>query len=160
MKTRIIFVRHGETFGNLKKMIHGHTNGRLSKNGLSQAKKLAKRLSEENIDVIYSSDLTRAKQTAREIAHYHDVPLYYDKRIREKCYGIFERKKISTLAKAEKQAGKRYILFTPKGGESYKQVQKRASSFFKEVLAKNKDKTILVVTHGNFIMLSILLWRH
>lgn len=157
MKTKIIFVRHGETVNNSRKILQGHTGGRLSSVGLLQAKKVAKRLSEENIDVIYSSDSTRAKQTANEIKKYHDVSIFYDKRLREKCYGVFEGKKLSELEKAENLAGKRYIFFQPKGGESYKDVQKRSSDFFKELFVKHKNKTILIVSHGNFMMLSILL---
>jgi len=57
--TRLIFVRHGETEENKAKIVQGQKHGKLSEEGLEQAKKVAERLKDEKIDFIYSSDLDR-----------------------------------------------------------------------------------------------------
>ena len=64
---KLILTRHGETVDNIKGILQGQNPGKLSENGIQQAKQLALRLKNENIDAIYSSDLARAADTAKEI---------------------------------------------------------------------------------------------
>ena len=68
---KLIITRHGETIENAKRICQGHLGGNLSKKGKLQAKKLAERLKNEKLDVIYSSDLKRTKDTTKEIKKYH-----------------------------------------------------------------------------------------
>ena len=67
----LILERHGETQENKEGIFMGHLDTPLSAGGILQAEKLAKRLNAEKINFIYSSDLKRAKETAKEIAKYH-----------------------------------------------------------------------------------------
>ena len=70
---KLITVRHGKTKANEMGLSQGHLNtevANLNEEGITQAKKVAKRLKNEKIDIIYSSDLKRAKNTAKEIAKY------------------------------------------------------------------------------------------
>jgi len=62
--TLIILVRHGECEGNIKGMFRGRTDFPLNERGLIQAQDLAKELKNFSIKHIYSSPLTRARQTA------------------------------------------------------------------------------------------------
>jgi len=62
---RLILIRHGETIENKKRIVQGHTHGTLSKNGIKQTRLVAKRLSDLKIDVIFTSDLRRAINTAK-----------------------------------------------------------------------------------------------
>jgi probable phosphoglycerate mutase len=78
---RLIVVRHGETKENSKKILMGHRHGTLSRKGVRQARETALRLSHEKIDIIFSSDLRRAKLTAKEIARYHNAPIVYTKHL-------------------------------------------------------------------------------
>ncbi len=64
---KLYIVRHGETDHNINKIIQGHLNTPLNSNGIIQAQKIANRLKDINFDIIYSSDLSRAKTTAEEI---------------------------------------------------------------------------------------------
>ena len=64
---KLTFVRHGETEENVKNIIMSQLNGKLTKGGLEQARKLAKRLANEKFDIIYCSDSQRTKDTAKEI---------------------------------------------------------------------------------------------
>ena len=77
---KLILVRHGETEGNVKQIIQGQTHGKLTKKGIKQAKLLARRLKNEKIDVVFSSDLQRAKNTTKQILNHHcKIPVFYDK---------------------------------------------------------------------------------
>ncbi len=72
--------------------------GRFSKLGIQQAKKLSLRLKEvkiDCIDCIYSSDLARAADTAKEIAKFHSkIPFYYVKDLRERDFGVHAGERI------------------------------------------------------------------
>ena len=74
---RIIVIRHGETFQNAKHILMGQSHGVLSRKGIKQIHILALKLKNQKIDFIFSSDLRRAKDTTKEIARYHDVPIIY-----------------------------------------------------------------------------------
>ena len=87
---RLIIVRHGQTDYNVKRIAQGQLNNPLNETGMEQARKVAKRLKDEKIDVVYCSDLKRTRMTAEEIMKHHpDVPVHYVKEIREMDMGIF-----------------------------------------------------------------------
>ncbi len=66
---RLILIRHGQTQSNLDHLLDtGHPGAPLTDEGLQQAATLVERLAAEPIEVIYSSDLTRARQTAEPLA--------------------------------------------------------------------------------------------
>ncbi len=83
----IILVRHGESIANFKDISQGKgddwADTSLSEKGKEQALKVAERLKSEKIDVIYSSDLKRAVQTAKEINKFHNVKIKIDPRLRD-----------------------------------------------------------------------------
>jgi len=87
MNTKIILVRHGESIANAKKMSQGKQDEwidtHLSEKGVEEAKKVALRLKKEKIDIIYSSDLKRAVETAEEINKFHNVQIKFDDRLRD-----------------------------------------------------------------------------
>ena len=93
MPKRIIIIRHGETDYNKNKIFQGWDDVPLNKQGLMQAKKVANRLKEEAIDAFYSSDLSRALDTAKEIGKRISLQPTKDKRIRERNLGFFQGKK-------------------------------------------------------------------
>lgn len=87
-KMKLIIIRHGETNHNKERICQGQLDTDLSIEGIEQAKKLGKRFKETKINFCYSSDLKRAKNTAKEILKYHeDIKLILDKRIRERNFG-------------------------------------------------------------------------
>lgn len=66
---RLILIRHGQTQSNIDHLLDtGHPGAPLTREGLEQAAGLVDRLAAEPIEVIYSSDLTRARQTAEPLA--------------------------------------------------------------------------------------------
>lgn len=92
---RLFLVRHGETLANARRVIQGHThNVSLSSRGRGQIEKLAQRLKAQPISAVYSSDLRRACESAEIVAKELSLPVYFDRRLRERCYGEFEGKPV------------------------------------------------------------------
>jgi probable phosphoglycerate mutase len=87
---RITTIRHGETDWNKAKRIQGSTDIELNETGLKQAKRLAKRLAAEPCDVIFSSDLQRARKTAEIINQHHKVEMIISPCLREASFGELE----------------------------------------------------------------------
>ncbi|MCL1883078.1 MAG: histidine phosphatase family protein [Defluviitaleaceae bacterium] len=87
---RITTIRHGETDWNVAKKLQGSVDIPLNKAGLNQAERLAERLSSEPCDIIYTSDLMRAKKTAEIINSRHNVELVTTPNLREAGFGEFE----------------------------------------------------------------------
>ena len=74
MSCRLLLVRHGETVDNVNRIMQGQTQGRLTLNGIEQARELGRQLRGEHIDVFLSSDLARAVETLRIIVEERPTP--------------------------------------------------------------------------------------
>ena len=90
--TRIIAVRHGETAWNVDARIQGQLDIGLNDTGRWQARRAGQALAGEAIRAVYSSDLSRAHETARSIAEAAGLPVVSDPGLRERRFGLFEGK--------------------------------------------------------------------
>lgn len=156
---KLILIRHGKTIENEQGILQGgRMQGHLSKLGLEQSKKLALKLKNEKIDYIYSSDLNRTIDTAKEIAEYHkEAPLKSIKDLRERDFGEFTGVKKSDLGyPQDKIIGD--ILKISKG-EKIEEVRTRVKKIFKKIQQDHKEDTILIVGHNsvNKIIISLIL---
>jgi phosphoserine phosphatase len=143
---RLILTRHGETIENTEGRIMGHLPGKLSAKGADQAKMLAARLKAEKIDHIYSSDLARSADTAKEVARFHPAtPVDYTTELREKHMGEHQGKMKSELG--FKGADSISLMQAP-GGETNEQIYLRAERFLHAILKKHKDDVVLVIGHN------------
>ncbi|MBT3304691.1 histidine phosphatase family protein [Candidatus Woesearchaeota archaeon] len=141
---KVILVRHGETEENKKGIMQGHIPGKLSKLGIEQAKRLAFKLKDEKIDYIYSSDLDRAKDTAKEIAKFHTkVKIELVKSLREKFLGSWQGKTQKELGFSNNK-----VIPCPKDAETTEAMFNRAKNFLDKLLETHKNKTVLLVGHG------------
>ena len=86
-ETKIIIIRHGESLANAKRIYLGHTDWDLSEKGKEQARQVAEYLSDEKIDVIYSSDLIRAYNTALPHAQRRGMKIIKSRGLREVYLG-------------------------------------------------------------------------
>lgn len=153
---KLILTRHGETIENTKRIMQGHLPGVLSDLGILQGKKLSETLKDYKFDYIYSSDLNRTVDTAKEIHKYHKkTPLVFTEKLRERNLGDWKGK-----TKAEIGIDNIMITynFDPPNGEKLDDLYKRAKSFILDLLKKHKDQTILIVTHNGFaqILISVI----
>ena len=88
--TRLIAIRHGETAWNVDTRIQGQLDIGLNEHGHWQARQAARALAEEPIAAIYSSDLSRAFDTARAIGAAVGLDPTPHIGLRERAFGIFE----------------------------------------------------------------------
>ena len=150
---KFLIVRHGETNENKEGIVQGSIQGTLSPLGKDQVRKLALRLKNEKIDEIHSSDLARALDTAQEIAKYHPgLQVNVNPLLRERCHGIFEGKKTNAISQEEFNKYFNTLEGKPPGGESWIEVGKRVECFLHQIVHKNSNKTVLLVTHGGVII--------
>jgi 2,3-bisphosphoglycerate-dependent phosphoglycerate mutase len=150
--TQLTLIRHGQTDWNLARRYQGQKDIPLNTEGLKQAQQLAAQLAQEPFDVIYSSDLQRALQTANILHQGRDIPLLTDIRLREICFGEWEGEVFSEMfAKyPERFALSRAdptVIMAP-GGESVAQVAARTASFADEISTLYPTGRMLIVTHG------------
>lgn len=87
---KLFIIRHGESVGNVKGIIQGQLDLPLSERGIDEAKKLAEYLKGEKIHKIYSSDISRALQTANYIAQEQNLNVIVDPIFREAQLGRFQ----------------------------------------------------------------------
>jgi len=160
----LTIVRHGQTSGNVNRRVEGITDTPLNENGLSQAKRAGEWLKDEIFDIVYTSDLKRAKQTASIIVHENTKIEKDDDNfvelalLRERDFGAAEGiSGLELAANAAKEGFKLQKMFlqdyTPEGAETHDDVRRRAESFLDRVceLAKNSDtdtSRVLVASHG------------
>lgn len=142
---KLCIARHGETLWNTENKISGRTDVPLTERGLEQARLLAKNAMGRGIDVIISSPLLRARQTAQAVSDAIGVPVLTDERIMELDFGIFEGASRSDpgFVSTRTQFPTRYP-----GGESAFDLAYRVYDFLYDVRRSYPDKTVLMVCHG------------
>ncbi|MCD6550050.1 histidine phosphatase family protein [bacterium] len=117
----------------------------LTQKGRREVKKAAKELKEIGIDVIYSSDIPRAKETAEIVAKELGLEVKLDKRLRDVNAGVFHGRKAEEFLKFIPL--KERLTKRPPGGENWNDVAKRMLDFLREIDKKYKNKKILIVGH-------------
>ena len=88
--TRVLLIRHGQSEGNAEGRFGGHTATPLSPRGRLQAEATARILSSENLTAIYSSDLSRAVETAMPLARLTGLDVEQTDAFRERSVGVME----------------------------------------------------------------------
>ena len=148
---KLILVRHGQTEMNAQSLYFGKLNPPLNDLGISQAYQAKEKLLDIDYDIIYSSPLERAKQTA-EICNYLDKEIIFDSNLEEINFGIFEGltfKQISEKYPNEvKKMEEDWKSFNSVTGESPKEMFQRAIFFLKTL---DYTKTNLIVAHWGII---------
>jgi probable phosphoglycerate mutase len=155
MTTRLCIVRHGETAWNAEHRVQGQLDVPLNGIGQVQALAASKVLAREKFDAIYSSDLTRARQTAEPTVGLLSLKIILEKELRERHYGIFER---LTYAEVKVRFPEDYARFEARDpeyafrtGEALKDFSARSISILTKIAEANSGKSILVFTHGGVL---------
>ncbi len=146
---RIYLARHGETDWNAERRLQGQTDTPLNSKGRQQAAQLAEHLKGIHLDAVYSSTLSRSRDTA-EIAR-GGVPLKSLAGLKERNHGKFEGKMLDGSDPAiEREYRQR--RGDPNddldGGESLNQFYERVRTTFEEILRQHKSGAILIVGHA------------
>ena len=169
---RLYLVRHGETDWNVDERIQGRTDNPLNANGRSQAAALSRFLVDQPLELITSSNLLRAAQTADVVASAHPMASRIPglSELAEMCFGDFEGQRIPEIVTAKTAVEKAWAdgdtarSWPGKGGESPDDVATRGRAGLRALgllpaedgdractaAAATSARHVLVVAHGRF----------
>lgn len=143
---KLYSIRHGQTLWNLENKICGVTDLPLTSEGIAQARNAAERLSSLSLDLIISSPMLRARQTAQWIGEPQKTPISLDHRLLEQNYGLLEGQPRNS---AEFWAVKRRFAYRYPQGESMLQLAQRVYNLLDELKATYPSSfKLLLVSHG------------
>lgn len=148
-RNQYLLMRHGEAQNNLKEVINFWPESQrynLTLKGVSQIENQAKKLKKEKIDFIFSSDLTRTKETAKILGQRLDVKVVYDKRLREINLGALQGRKNSEYHAHFSSDLEKFTKPIPEG-ETLRQVARRVFYFISDLEKKYSGRKFLIVSH-------------
>lgn len=151
-KCRIIFVRHGQSEGNLVRSFLGHTDLPLTELGHKQAEATAKYLDGTDIDIMYASDLKRAWQTAEHIAERKELSIIANPTLREIYAGEWENEMFEELPKKFEKDFSVWLTDIGNarctGGESFVELYNRIIPEVIRISEINDGLTVCIATHA------------
>lgn len=153
--TRILAIRHGQTAWNADGRIQGHTDIALDAHGRWQAQRLARALGDEDLQALYSSDLSRARQTAAPLAARRGLALRIESGLRERGFGEFEGLSFAQIERRwpEQAAAwrRRDPDFGARGGEVLREFRDRVLATVTRLARRHRGQGIALVTHGGVL---------
>lgn len=157
-KNKYFLLRHGKTVhqAGKKDIIYNYPDDNpvcaLLEEGIKEAQLAGEALKGKNIDLIFSSDILRAKQTTEivaELINYDPQKIVYDKRLRDINWGIFGgENKGKAWAYYDYDMMKKFELCVPQG-ESWNQCRERMVNVLNEIENNFEGKNVLIVSHGD-----------
>lgn len=150
--TRIYLIRHAQSEGNLYRRILGWYDGRLTELGRKQAAALEVRFRKEPIHAVYTSDLSRARETAQPLSQAKKLTARPDPAFREIDLGELTNIPYGDLIYHHPDLYHAFFSYSPqwspKGGESFQQVADRIVPAFFRVAAGHPEQTVAVFSHA------------
>ena len=163
--TVVYLIRHGETIDengirNTNETIQEINEKEiLSIEGEEDSRKLSENTELENIDIIWCSSYTRAKQTAKYIATKNNIQYNIDMRLCERKLGNIEDLAKFMCDKETRDPSREQLAFPDfktRDGESANDTKIRMNKFMQEILGKYEGKRIAVISHGGAIKFYLL----
>ncbi|GAA4958085.1 bifunctional RNase H/acid phosphatase [Streptomonospora halophila] len=148
--TRLVLLRHGETPMSTEQRFAGVGDIGLTETGHAQARAAARHLAGSGIDVVVSSPLRRARDTAQPVAAELALPVEVDEGLRETDFGAWEGMTFGEVQRSRPDELRRWLADTaaaPEGGESFAAVAERVAEAREKLLARHTGRTVLVVSH-------------
>lgn len=167
MQTVFYILRHGQTQWNAEKRIQGQKNPPLNARGHQEAETISQALRDVEFNLIFSSDLLRAKQTADTIASKRSLTVQTSSSLRERYYGQLEGKKDEEVHKdpilkelirtfENQSVEKSWSSAIVPDMESDEKLADRLIKFLRELTALYPGKKILVISHGGPIRVLLM----
>jgi len=155
MSQRLILIRHGLTYWNDLFRYQGHTDIQLNEEGIVQAEAVKRRLLSCRFAAIYSSDLSRAVQTAQIVGGPHKLIVSVRAELREINFGVWEGLTYQDLELHYPELLQTWLeaphLLAVPGGETFSAVQERALACLHDIIKEQPYGNIAVVSHGGTI---------
>jgi broad specificity phosphatase PhoE/ribonuclease HI len=154
--TMIYFVRHGETILTPTRKFSGtgSLDPELTEDGLAQAERVASEVAKLAPEILISSPLKRARQTADAIARTAGLEVIEDSDWFELSFGTWDGKSIEEVREEspdEYQAWLNSSSYRPGGGESYDEARIRIDAALDKLVGEYPGKKVVVVTHNGVI---------
>lgn len=154
---RYFLLRHGLAESNIKKILNSDPKKKykLTKEGVEQikiaAKKLKKILGDEKLDLIFSSDIYRCRQTAEIVKKEINFKgkVIFSSKLRDIKTGEWEGRSLEEFQNEFLKNPEKYLFEGPRKGESWNDFKKRMVDFVDEIEKKYQGKNILIVSHGD-----------
>jgi broad specificity phosphatase PhoE len=149
----LVLWRHGQSDYNVAQRIQGQLDSQLTATGFGQACRAARSLAELTPDVLLTSDLSRAGDTAAVLAAETGMPLWADQRLREIHLGTWQgltHDEVEALCPGGLQTWRGSQEWAPPGGETRREVAARAAPVVAELDAAGHGGAVLC-THGGLI---------
>jgi len=151
--TELLLVRHGETDWNRERRFQGHADPPLNDTGRGQAHALAAELAGESIELVYTSDLVRARETAEIVAARLGANVVALRDLREIDVGEWQgltwpeiEERHPDGAQAWHETGHGW-----ESGETQDELAERVVAAVRRIVAQHPSQRILVVGHGGTI---------
>ena len=155
MNTELILIRHGETAWNRERRMQGQTDTPLSDVGRAQAEAVGQRLAAHPFAALYSSDLSRAWDTAAAIARASGREIRREPALRERTFGLFEGLTYDEMSLRYPDEHARfssrdadYADYAVPGAESPRRFFERSLACLENIAAAHAGESVVVVTHG------------
>jgi len=150
---KIFLIRHGQDVDNKNGILNGRRDKELTKIGRHQAKTVASKLKNYDIQVIYTSPSKRTHETARIIARELGIKeTIVDKSLIERDFGVLTGKPVVDIPKYANKIlvadGVNYFLDV-EGAENFSVLYVRGKKILEKINRKHKNKNVLIVTHGD-----------
>jgi broad specificity phosphatase PhoE len=154
---RLLLARHGQTWHNSERRFTGWADPSLTSRGKAEARALGRRLRDERIDAVYSSDLSRTAETAalamaKHPASRQGFAVVRDPALREANFGEWQGLTFDEARERDPATAAallaRSIDFCAPGGETIPQVHSRVGDFLNRLHQRHDGDTILVIASG------------
>lgn len=153
--TTLILIRHGQTASNVEGYFMGWNDISLNETGRMQAKRLAERLKDQRIDVIYSSPLRRALDTAEALAKERGLVPKPLPELKEMNYGDWQGLRRAEIREKYPELWEKARVFDLDmcypGGESYRELVERSIRAYNMIVKAEEGKIIAAVSHQGFL---------
>lgn len=154
--SEFFFVRHGRTEGNVRKILVGRTDIPLDDLGYRQASMMAAHIEQiVRPDVIVSSPLLRARETAQAISDRLGLPVEVEPGIAELNFGTYEGWSLEEIRARQPEFAAQFLdtdvdMHWP-GGERLSEFHLRVRNALSSLAVRYASHTAIVVSHGGFL---------
>lgn len=155
MNTRICIIRHGETDWNRQRRIQGQIDIPLNETGRAQALAMAFNAAHHSFSAIYSSDLSRALDTAKMLGEREQHEIKVVPQLRERHYGMLQNVVKENIATQYPEANEHYLSrnlhYNFENGESLLTFSQRVLDIFNWIVRHHENQQVAVVCHAGVL---------
>ena len=154
--TRILTIRHGQTVYNLEKRYAGSIDIPLNEKGIEDAENASFRLKDYDFDIVITSTLKRAIQTAELLIAGRNIPVIHNKLCNERNYGKMQGLNYSEVEEINPRIlylklNNDFHSLNPPHGETFPALRRRAKLFSQFIFQNYSGSNILVVSSSAFM---------